>query len=369
VDYVDADGDAPSTIAVYIDGAANAMSLTSGTASNGTYQYSTTLSAGSHNYYLYCEDGTGGSDRLPTSGTVNGPSVGTATYTLDGTVTYTGSETIGVTQPLIVGVYDDDTETFVATAEFTAPPYDFSFDLEPKEYAVGVIVDMDQSGMAWPEWVTDGDLFTIYDGKSLSDDYDPVDLTGGDQTIAVVLDGTNVFVFDDDFNEDPPEGWLPSDARWLVFDDEYLMVGTGTDDPAITLYDRTVEDFTFAVQGLEQLYGDFDNGDWGLLFRFDGATISGYGLWVSNDGWWGVVSLTNEVETEIHAEQSFSPDDDVTVKMIGNTLTVYIDDTQEWSGDVSAYGHTSGNVGLYAWDDPSTANAYAFDDAWLVVHP
>jgi len=75
VDYYDQDGDSPSTKYVYIDGSPHTMGLHSGSASNGTYRYQTTLSSGSHNYYFDFTDGESGSDRLPSSGTNSGPSV------------------------------------------------------------------------------------------------------------------------------------------------------------------------------------------------------------------------------------------------------------------------------------------------------
>ena len=75
VKYYDQDGDSPSAKYVYIDGSPHTMSRISGSASNGTYRYRTTLSAGSHNYYFYFTDGNGGSDRLPSSGTHSGPTV------------------------------------------------------------------------------------------------------------------------------------------------------------------------------------------------------------------------------------------------------------------------------------------------------
>jgi len=75
VKYYDQDGDSPSAKYVYIDGSPHTMSLYTGSASNGTYRYRTTLSAGSHNYYFYFTDGNGGSDRLPSSRTYSGPIV------------------------------------------------------------------------------------------------------------------------------------------------------------------------------------------------------------------------------------------------------------------------------------------------------
>jgi ligand-binding sensor domain-containing protein len=77
VDYYDIDGNAPSTIQVYIDGSASSMTFSSGTStSNGTYTLSgVALAAGSHTYYFTCDDGNGGSDRLPETGTYSGPTV------------------------------------------------------------------------------------------------------------------------------------------------------------------------------------------------------------------------------------------------------------------------------------------------------
>ena len=67
VTYFDPDGDSPSVRQVYIDGTAYAMSLYSGSASNGVYRYGPkNLSAGgTHYYFFYFEDGKGGWDRLP----------------------------------------------------------------------------------------------------------------------------------------------------------------------------------------------------------------------------------------------------------------------------------------------------------------
>ena len=75
VHYNDADGDAPSLIQVNIDGVNYAMTLDSGTADNGTYQYRTRdIDVGvSHTYYFYAEDGQGGSGRNPDAGTLSGP--------------------------------------------------------------------------------------------------------------------------------------------------------------------------------------------------------------------------------------------------------------------------------------------------------
>jgi hypothetical protein len=82
VTYTDADGDAPSYIKVYIDGASYQMSEISGAYTDGAiYRYTTTLGIGSHTYYFEASDGQA-TARLPTSGNYGGPIVGLALTTI-----------------------------------------------------------------------------------------------------------------------------------------------------------------------------------------------------------------------------------------------------------------------------------------------
>lgn len=76
VHYYDANGDAPVTAMVFIDDYSNVMGLSEGSASNGVYQFSKTLSEGQHRYYFYFYDGGfDGEVRLPPSGASSGPNV------------------------------------------------------------------------------------------------------------------------------------------------------------------------------------------------------------------------------------------------------------------------------------------------------
>ena len=99
VHYSDADSDAPQTALVYIDGQPHDMSLSSGQAWDGDYEYEASgLSAGSHSYYFYFEDGNGGSDRLPSDGTYDGPDVDdTKPSSSCSCPTYTSNESVSVT--------------------------------------------------------------------------------------------------------------------------------------------------------------------------------------------------------------------------------------------------------------------------------
>jgi len=74
VDYYDADGDSADTANVYIDSVAHSMNLYSGSPSNGTYRYQTTLFP-PDNYYFYFTDGNGGSDTEPVLWGYQGPTV------------------------------------------------------------------------------------------------------------------------------------------------------------------------------------------------------------------------------------------------------------------------------------------------------
>ena len=79
VDYSDSNGDAPTTISVYIDDASSTLTLNSGVASSGTYKSAAiTLGLQAHTYYFTAEDGNGGSARLPASGSISGPGVSNA---------------------------------------------------------------------------------------------------------------------------------------------------------------------------------------------------------------------------------------------------------------------------------------------------
>jgi hypothetical protein len=73
--YSDQDGDAPSVMDVVIDDNPYAMSLMSGSASNGWYHRDTTLALGNHIYYFSFKDSRGGSARAPLAGALQGPNV------------------------------------------------------------------------------------------------------------------------------------------------------------------------------------------------------------------------------------------------------------------------------------------------------
>jgi hypothetical protein len=74
--YNDEDFDPPSIMNIVIDGIPYPINLKSGKTYNGVYGYRSKLYLGNfHNYYFYCEDGRGGSYRIPATGTFHGPVV------------------------------------------------------------------------------------------------------------------------------------------------------------------------------------------------------------------------------------------------------------------------------------------------------
>jgi len=73
--YYDADGDAPSTPFIFIDDVPHSMTLVSGVASDGLYEYQTFLTEEAHDYYFEFTDGYGKAARVPLAGHINGPVV------------------------------------------------------------------------------------------------------------------------------------------------------------------------------------------------------------------------------------------------------------------------------------------------------
>jgi len=111
VHYNDANADAPTEMNVVIDGIPVSMQLYDGASYLGYYRFQTSgLSIGSHAYYFYCNDGSGGDDRLPESGAYTGPSVqeGNITPTLSDSGVTPESGTTDTTFVFAATYYDGD---------------------------------------------------------------------------------------------------------------------------------------------------------------------------------------------------------------------------------------------------------------------
>ena len=124
--YTDQDGHAPSARYVYIDGTPHLMVLSAGqTAWDGSYTYSTKLSAGSHKYYYSFSDGHGGSARLPASGsfltlTIPGPGPGPGNHdpVLDKVSISPGNGSTLDTFTYTIHYYDQDNDTPVTSSVY-----------------------------------------------------------------------------------------------------------------------------------------------------------------------------------------------------------------------------------------------------------
>ncbi|MBN2207850.1 MAG: hypothetical protein JW759_00920 [Candidatus Coatesbacteria bacterium] len=75
VHYYDADGDAPGSPYVFIDGVPYQMWLISGTAADGLYKYESFLTETDHRYYFEFGDIYGKKGRWPSAGDISGPLV------------------------------------------------------------------------------------------------------------------------------------------------------------------------------------------------------------------------------------------------------------------------------------------------------
>jgi beta propeller repeat protein len=75
VNFYSSEGYTPSRAQVFIDGQPHAMSLSTGTASLGTWRYSTHLPLGRHSYYFEFRYGPGRTARWPESGSMEHPYV------------------------------------------------------------------------------------------------------------------------------------------------------------------------------------------------------------------------------------------------------------------------------------------------------
>jgi hypothetical protein len=216
-----------------------------------------------------------------------------------------------------------------------------------------------------------GDITINYDGIHFLDEVTIIDLTTGNKNITINLDDTYALGFYESFDGGVPAGWDIPPSLWTVSGGTLRMEGQGSGVPTGSVWgDDSVDDFVFSV-ALDQVQGDYANGDWGILFRFDIDNEEGYVLWVSKDGSteWGIDRLDSGGSgDEIAGGTGFSAGDRVRVECVGDTVAVYINGSLEFSTDSFDTTYSSGYVGVYGWDDSSEddENIYTYDDAWLV---
>jgi hypothetical protein len=98
VTYLDADGDAPQTMSVVINGEAFPMTLSEGAADDGTYRFTTRdlPQGGGNRYYFYTEDATGRPKRHPLAGVLSGPTVYAPSLAVSGEPAAGGEMTVEI---------------------------------------------------------------------------------------------------------------------------------------------------------------------------------------------------------------------------------------------------------------------------------
>lgn len=116
VTYEDPDGDAPSNVSVWINNVQYAMSYVSGDYITGAlYRYTTTLTEGqTYEFYFTCNDGEGGTDRLP-AGVYDGPVCENTApvLTLGGVTPGSGNGETTFTYEIVYTDIDGDSPTYV----------------------------------------------------------------------------------------------------------------------------------------------------------------------------------------------------------------------------------------------------------------
>ncbi|MCD6327495.1 S8 family serine peptidase [bacterium] len=168
IHYFDLNGDNPETIQVVIDGSVMPMTLSQGVPYNGYYGFQTDqLTVGVHSYYFQCNDGGGGADRLPDTGTISGPSV------VEGNVAPT----------LQSGEVSPESGSTNTTFEYSVRYYDADGD----EPSLGVVYIDDEPYAMWLQSGTADDgtyLFTTQLGLGSHSFYFKFEDTSANSTVA-----------------------------------------------------------------------------------------------------------------------------------------------------------------------------------------
>ena len=184
VHYQDADDDAPDTIYVNVSDAEHQMTLDSGDPADGVYIAQTKLEPGDHRVFYYTEDGFGGSDRIPESGTKQGPVVNHDPELSDGTVTPAAGNGSTVFE-YTVHYYDLEGQIPSAATVIIDDGTPVTMTLESGDPADGVYTHsttLSQGGHTYRFYFEDDEGRAVsapasgdYDGPAVGDDYEPDD--------------------------------------------------------------------------------------------------------------------------------------------------------------------------------------------------
>jgi PGF-pre-PGF domain-containing protein len=248
--YTDADNDAPSFIKVYIDGTGRDMTKIGGTYTGGVlYRYSTSLSAGTHEYYFKADDGTT-TARLPASGSFSGPIVTTTlptvtpvTVTVESISANVG-QTISVGENGITSITGLSAQTVLVNFEEWELVKTISVTTNTAMETISVqVLQLDQKPVTVPEPTTD------VPGAAVSH-YLEITVTPTATTAVEVESATIEFKV--------TKSWLtmnnidPATVALLRYDDQWVELSTTPtgEDATFKYYSATTSGFSiFAVTG------------------------------------------------------------------------------------------------------------------------
>jgi hypothetical protein len=297
------------------------------------------------------------------------PTSPSITRNLTGSISYTGIQVISDSSPLKVGLTNQS--TFITTfIESNSPNYNINMDLDPAEYMLAIIVDLDND-----DDIDEYEPFELYNDSHALNDFHIIDLTVSDQDIgAIEVDDDYLFGFLE-FSWLPPE-WI-MDSQFYEDGSALFMTGEGNEDLVTSVYDRdNISDFTFYCDSTAQISGDLTIGDWGFFFRFDTTGYTGYSLGFGENDW-GLYYHEDENTTVLITGEAngFSPGDSIYISCEGNKMDLEIGGSSKLTNysldsDPSQTLYDTGYLGMFCWEgsDQSDPLVYYYDLMWLVYH-
>jgi hypothetical protein len=293
-------------------------------------------------------------------------------------VQYSGARSLTTTNAMYIIVYEYDFSGSEPDIVYSSDPIlsssgSYTFDqLEEMSYGVVVFIDVDGDYN-----LSGGDVYQFYNGT----DYDPDEIVlESDREIDMFLDDSYLWVegFYEDFEDGVADNWIDDGSgKWSLSGYSYDMTGVPTDTSWVySYYNDEYSDFTYRVE-VEQKGGSTVGGldsQRGIFFRctntdLNTMSFNGYMLLIdSTQGWYldrGIIGsgrTTIDAGTSTYLMTGYSSNT-IEITCSGNTITIFFNGN--WVKDVTDTSHTTGKVGICAWDAFNTTNEYWFDDIAL----
>jgi fibronectin type 3 domain-containing protein len=194
-------------------------------------------------------------------------------YTLSGTIDYMGSESIGPQSPIYIVAFDyPDDEYEYVSLPVTDNSGTFSFLLPQGHYGIFIMIDSNPNGEIDP-----GEVYQLYDGKSMSGMPDDIDLSDDKTDVVINLydsytwlgPPTSVDATDGDYTDHVGITWSSvsgAESYTLYRSDtqdgtytiqEQDIIGTSTDDDTVT----PGETFWYKVTSYSASFGESEKSD------------------------------------------------------------------------------------------------------------